>query len=186
MFSQSNIPSCSNLNIFLIGYRGTGKTAVARILAEKLRWDWADSDQLVESRAGLTIRQIFEREGEGGFREREAAVLDELCRRQKHVIATGGGIILREDNRQKLRSAGRVVWLTADAQTIWRRLQEDPATLNQRPALTVGGMTEVEELLKAREPLYRDCAELTVSTEGCSPEEIVQDILDALKFSREP
>jgi shikimate kinase len=176
----------SNLNIFLIGYRCTGKTAVARLLAEKLRWDWADSDNLVESRAGLTICQIFDREGEAGFRDREAAVLDELCRRQKHVIATGGGIIIRENNRQKLRSAGRVVWLTADAGTIWRRMQEDPTTANRRPILTVGALAEVEEVLKAREPLYRGCADLTVSTEGRSPEEIVPDILVALKFSREP
>ncbi len=173
----SVIASSSDFVIFLIGYRGTGKSTVARILAEKLGWDWADSDNLVESRAGMNICQIFDREGEAGFRDREAAVLDELCRRQKHVIATGGGIILREDNRPKLRSAGRVVWLTADAGTIWRRMQEDPTTANRRPTLTVGGLAEVEEVLKAREPLYRGCADLTVSTMGRSSEEIVQDIL---------
>jgi shikimate kinase len=163
--------------VFLIGYRGTGKTTVARLLAEKLKWDWADSDQLVESRAGLSIREIFAREGEGGFREREALILDELCRRQKHVIATGGGIVLREDNRHKLRSAGRVVWLKADAGTIWRRMQEDSTTANRRPALTVGGLAEVEQVLNAREALYRGCADREVSTVGRSLEDIVQDIL---------
>ena len=185
MLSPSKI-SPATLNIFLIGYRCTGKTAVARLLAERLGWDWADSDNLVESRAGLSIRQIFDREGEAGFRDREAVALDELCRRQRHVIATGGGIVLREENRQKLRSAGRVVWLTASAPTIWRRLQEDPATANRRPTLTVGGLPEIEEVLRAREPLYRGCADCDVSTEGRSLEEIVQDILGALKFSHEP
>jgi shikimate kinase len=166
--------------IFLIGYRGTGKTAVARILAEELKWGWADSDQLVESRASLSIRQIFEQEGEAGFRDREAAVLDELCRRQKQVIATGGGVVLREDNRRKLRSAGRVVWLTAEAATLWRRMQEDPTTANRRPPLTVGGLQEVEQVLKAREALYRACADLTVSTEERSLEEVSKDIFSQL------
>jgi shikimate kinase len=177
MPSSPFAPSSCNTNIFLIGYRGTGKTTVARLLAEKLKWDWADSDQLVESRAGLSIREIFAREGEGGFREREALILDELCRRQKHVIATGGGIVLREDNRHKLRSAGRVVWLTADAGTIWQRMQEDSTTVNRRPGLTVGGLAEVEQVLNAREALYRDCADGKVSTVGRSLEDIVQDIL---------
>jgi shikimate kinase len=163
--------------IFLIGYRGTGKSAVARLLAERLGWQWLDADQVLEQRAGLSIRDIFAAEGEAGFRDREAAVLEELCRCQRHVIATGGGVILREDNRRRLRSAGAVVWLTADAETIWQRLQADATTADRRPVLTVGGLAEVHELLQRREPLYRDCACWSVDTAARSPAEVAQAIL---------
>ena len=166
-----------HLVIFLVGYRGTGKSTVARLLAERLGWGWVDADELLERRHGRSIRQIFAEEGEAGFRDKEAAILEELCRGERLVVATGGGIVLREDNRRRLRAAGRVVWLTADAMTIWRRLQEDPTTGARRPTLTVGGLAEVEELLRVREPLYRECADLTVSTDGRTPEEIVAAIL---------
>jgi shikimate kinase len=164
-------------SVFLVGYRATGKTTVARLLAKALDWDWADADEVIESRCGRTIRQIFAEEGEAGFREKEAAVLEELCRRLRHVIATGGGVVLREANRTRLRAAGRVVWLTADAATLWGRLQGDSTTTERRPALTVGGLAEVEQLLRAREPLYRACADVVVETAGRSPEEIVAHIL---------
>jgi shikimate kinase len=147
------------------------------LLAERLSWDWVDADEILETRYGRTIRQIFAEEGEAGFRDKEAAVLEELCRRQRLIVATGGGVILREANRARLRAAGRVIWLTADAQTIWSRLQQDPITSERRPTLTVGGLAEVEELLRGREPLYRACADMVVDTVGRSPEEIVTHIL---------
>src|SRR5262249_22264322 len=109
--------------LFLIGYRCTGKTTVARLLAERLGWDWLDADELLEPRHGGTIRQIFAEEGEAGFRDKEAALLTELCRCRQTVIATGGGVILRAENRQRLREAGLACWLTADAATLWQRLQ---------------------------------------------------------------
>jgi shikimate kinase len=158
--------------LFLIGYRGTGKTTVARLAAARLGWDWCDADELIETQAGRTIRDIFAAEGEAGFRDRESAVLAELCQLDRHVIATGGGVVLRPENRARLRDAGRVVWLTADAQTLWRRLQEDAATEERRPPLTVGGLEEVEELLRRREPWYRACADEVVCTVGRSPEEV--------------
>jgi shikimate kinase len=166
-----------HLVIFLVGYRATGKTTVARLLAKELGWDWVDADERLEQRCGRSIRQIFAEEGEAGFREHEAAVLEELCRCPRQVVATGGGVVLRAANRARLRAAGRVVWLTADAATIWARLQGDPATAERRPALTVGGLAEVEELLRVREPLYRACADLIVDTAERSPEEIVAHIL---------
>src|SRR5262249_22263441 len=83
-------------SIFLVGPRGSGKTTVARLLAEALGWAWLDADALLEERAGKSIRAVFEAEGEGGFRERESALLAELCGRQRHVVATGGGVVLRE------------------------------------------------------------------------------------------
>src|SRR5262249_29155098 len=127
-------------SVFLVGYRGTGKTAVARLLAERLGWEWVDADGALERLDGRTIREIFAAEGEAGFRANEEAVLADLCRGERRVIATGGGVVLREANRQRMRSAGRVVWLTADARTVWGRLQGDPTTAERRPAVAVGGL----------------------------------------------
>jgi shikimate kinase len=166
--------------IFLIGYRGTGKTTVARLLAARLGWKWADADELLEERFGQTIRAIFAAEGEAGFRAKEAAVLDDLCKLSRHVIATGGGIVLRPSNRTKLKTAGLVVWLSADAQTIWNRLQKDATTAERRPALTVGGLAEVVELLEARRPYYLDCADVTVDTAGRTAAGVVDVILEQL------
>jgi len=163
--------------LFLIGYRGSGKTTVARLLAERLGWIWSDADDVLEARHGRSIRQIFAEEGETGFRDKEAALLAEFCNLQQHVVATGGGVVLRPENRQRLREAGRVVWLTADAQTLWRRLEHDAATTERRPALTVGGLAEIEELLAVREPLYRACADLVVDTTGRSAAAVADAIL---------
>lgn len=157
--------------VFLIGYRGTGKTTVARLLAGRLGWSWLDADAVLEAKWGQTIREIFDQEGEPGFRDKEAAVLEELCSLENHVIATGGGIILREDNRRSLRQ-GRVIWLTADAQTIWTRLQQDAATAARRPNLAQGGLDEIETLLLQRAPWYAACTDVMVDTTTKSPEEV--------------
>src|SRR5262249_557274 len=119
--------------LFLIGYRCTGKTTVARLLAENLGWDWIDADSALEARYEKSIRQIFAEEGEAGFRDKEKKIFAELCQLRGHVIATGGGVVLRDINRQRMRSSGKVVWLTAEARTIWNRLQADPITAERRP-----------------------------------------------------
>lgn len=164
--------------IFLIGPRGSGKTTLARGLAKRLGWPWVDADDVLEAQDGRSVRAIFAAEGEGGFRDKEEAVLAELARRRGHVIATGGGVVLREANRARLRD-GWVVYLSADVDTLWRRMQGDATTTERRPALTVGGREEVAEVLRLREPLYRACAHLTVPTAGRSPDEIVDEILAA-------
>jgi shikimate kinase len=165
-------------NVFLIGYRGTGKTTIAPVLAEKLGYTWVDADRALEERCGRSVRTIFAEEGEAGFRDKEGALLEELGTNVGQVIATGGGIILREANRQLLRKTGRAIWLTADAPTIWQRLQTDPATAEQRPNLSVGGLAEIEAMLRIRGPLYAGLADLTVDTVGRSPVEIVDVILE--------
>jgi shikimate kinase len=162
---------------FLIGPRGSGKSTVARLLAERLRWAWRDADEELEKRHCQSIRALFASEGEAGFRDKEAAILAQLCRLPRHVVATGGGVVLREANRELLRTSGRVVWLSADVETLWKRLQADGSTAERRPDLTVGGREEIAEILRMREPLYRSCADLVVETAGRSPAEIAAEIL---------
>jgi shikimate kinase len=175
--NRSVIFQNSSLIVFLIGYRGTGKSTVARLLAQHLGWKWLDADAVLEARSGRTIADIFAHEGEPAFRDLEAEVLAELCTRSGCVIATGGGVVLREANRQRMRRAGRVIWLTANAETIWARLQADAAVGNVRPSLTVGGRAEVQQLLQVREPLYRAAADKIIETGGRTPEEVAQEIL---------
>ncbi|HTU93040.1 MAG TPA: shikimate kinase [Gemmataceae bacterium] len=167
----------SNHHLFLIGPRGSGKSTVAQLLARELGWDWLDADDELEKRYGRSIRAIFAAEGEAGFRDKESAILAELCRLPRHVLATGGGVVLRESNRSLLRASGRVVWLSADVETLWQRVLADGATAERRPPLTVGGRAEIEEILRMREPLYRQCADFIVQTAGRGPNEIVAEIL---------
>src|SRR5579864_7887031 len=168
--------------LFLIGYRGSGKTAVARLLAEKLGWQWLDADAVLEARFGRSIRAIFAEETEAGFREKETAVLADLCRLQHHVIATGGGIVKRPENRELMQKTGLVVWLTADAKTLWERIEADSTTSQRRPDLSCGGLAEIEQLLEVRQPLYAACANLTVDTAGREPLEVVEEILQKLNL----
>jgi shikimate kinase len=163
--------------IFLIGYRGAGKSAVAMAVAKQLAWSWVDADALLEERQQKSIQQIFAELGEQHFRDLEAALLAELCMREKQVIATGGGVVLRAENRDRLVQSGLVVWLQADPQTLWQRLRVDPATPGRRPDLTTGGLAEIESLLAVREPFYRECAQFTVDTVERSPEQVAVQVL---------
>ncbi len=169
------------MNVTLIGYRGTGKSTVARVVAERLGWSWADADAQIEAQAGRTIRELFESEGEAGFRDREAAVIRELVARDRCVIAAGGGAILREENRQAICQTGLVVWLTADARVIADRLEADASTATRRPALTPqGGLDEIRKLLAEREPLYRACAQLVIDTNTSTPASVAERIVQAV------
>lgn len=166
--------------IFLLGYRGVGKSTVARLLALRLGWDWVDADVEVELRAGKSIQAIFADDGEPAFRDWESRVVADLARRERTVVALGGGAILRAENRRAMQS-GRGVWLRADEETLVARIAGDPVTAAQRPNLTaVGGAAEVRALLAERTPLYRQCAEREVDTEGKTPAEVADEILVAL------
>ncbi|GIW84759.1 MAG: shikimate kinase AroL [Thermogemmata sp.] len=166
--------------ILLVGYRGTGKSTVGRSLAAALKWSFVDCDEEVERLAGRSIADIFAQEGEERFREREAAVLREVCQQQECVIATGGGVVLRESNRLLLRQAGWVVWLRAEPEIILSRLQRDPWTAARRPALTEqGGLAEICTLLVQRTPLYAAVADHVVDTDRLSPQAVVAAILTA-------
>lgn len=172
------------MNLALIGYRGTGKSTVARQLALDLAWDWVDADVEIERRAGKSIAALFADDGEGHFRDLESEVLAELVRRSRMVIAAGGGAVLRDENRRQLERCAHVVWLRASPAAIMRRVETDATTAGRRPQLTTtGGEVEVVRLLAEREPLYRQCAKLEVDTEYKTPAEIAGEIIRQLHFS---
>jgi shikimate kinase len=165
------------MNIALIGYRGTGKSEVARQLALRLGWDWVDSDAEVELKAGKSIAAIFADDGELAFRDLEATVLAKLIQRDRAVIALGGGVVVRPANQSLLRQVTKVVWLTAEPETIARRLAADAATALRRPNLTAaGGLEEIRRLLAERTPLYRELGDFEIDTENKSPAEVAAEI----------
>jgi shikimate kinase len=171
------------MNLVLIGYRGTGKSTVARLLAARLQWPWFDADVEIESRSGKSIAQIFAEDGEETFRDSESRVVADLTARERCVLALGGGAIMRPENREAILRQGRVAWLQASPQTLWRRLQSDTSTAERRPNLTVqGGITEIIATLEARREIYRQCAHCEVDTQGKSPEEVADAILAQLNL----
>ncbi|QDU64493.1 Shikimate kinase [Planctomycetes bacterium Pan216] len=170
------------MNIYLVGFRGTGKSTIARELASRFGAPWLalDLDELLEEAVGKSIATMFEEIGEAGFRDQEEETLRRVSAFDHVIAGTGGGVVLRQANRDILKR-GWVVWLTADAETIHRRVQRDPTTADRRPNLTTnGGIGEIRELLAARDPLYRDVANLVVANdqEG-SIDAVVTTILTA-------
>lgn len=171
------------MNISLIGYRGSGKTAVGRALAGAVHFSFADTDDLIEKRTGRTIREIFEQQGEPAFRATEIQVVAEVAAGDEQVIACGGGVVLNPVNVRALRKAGKVVWLRADAKELHRRINSDPATADRRPNLTVaGGLEEISRLLAARTPLYQSAAHAVIDTDGYSVEEIAAMVRKELEL----
>ncbi len=168
-------------SIYLIGYRGTGKTTVARELAGRLQFDSIDADEEIERRTGKIIAKIFATQGEPVFRAIEADVVADLCRLRRTVVSLGGGAVLSEANRTELRLAGTVIWLTASVETLAQRIAADASTESRRPNLTAsGGLNEIEIVLATREPIYRACAAFEVDTEGKTPAGIAEEILRLL------
>ncbi len=167
----------------LIGYRATGKTTLARLLAERLGWDWIDADVEIERRAGKSVARIFAEQGEPAFRDLEAQVIADLCRRDRLVMAAGGGAPLRPDSRRAMRKAGRVVWLTARPEIILARMSSDATTTTRRPDLTdKNPLEEIIHLLEVRTPIYQESAHLTVDTDGRTPDEMVEEIIAKLQM----
>lgn len=172
--------------VTLIGYRGTGKSAVARELARVLGCTWHDADAELERTLGTSIAALVAGRGEAAFREEEAALLAALLAPIDGVLATGGGVVLSAANRDLLRrKGGMVVWLTAPADVIRRRLAADPATARSRPALSGGDpLLEVDAALAARDALYRECAVAVVDTSRSPPPEVAAEILARLTALR--
>jgi shikimate kinase len=167
--------------IALVGYRGTGKSTVGRLLADRLGRPFADADREVEARAGRPIRSIFAEEGEPAFREWESRVLADLTSRPGGgVVATGGGAVLLESNRKALRDFGFVIWLSADPDTLARRLQASRRGVEDRPSLTgAGTLAEIANVLGVRTPLYREVAHAVVETAGLTVDQVADAALEA-------
>lgn len=164
--------------VFLVGPMGAGKTTVGRRLAQALRRDFIDSDQEIEQRAGASIPLIFEVEGEARFRAREKAIIAELTQRPAIVLATGGGAILEPENRRCLVGRGFVVYLHTSVNEQLCRTRYD----NNRPLLqTADPRARLEALFAVRDPLYRDIADLTITSDGQAPRAIVQKILNHIQ-----
>ncbi len=164
------------MSIVLIGYRGCGKTTIGRKLADRLWQPFIDTDELIVRKAGKSIRDIFEQDGEAAFRDLESAVVREVARLEDHVISLGGGAAGRAENREALREAGhRIIYLRCDAAVLHARIHADPATADNRPSLTAlgGGIEEIERLLAEREPLYRALMTSELDVTRLSPEDAV-------------
>ncbi|MBS1236342.1 MAG: shikimate kinase [Proteobacteria bacterium] len=165
-------------NIFLIGPMGAGKTTIGRHLATLLHKRFVDVDHEIERRTGVTIPVIFEIEGEAGFRRRESTLVDELSHDEDIVMATGGGAVLMEENRRVLKERGTVVYLHADIDTLVERTRRD----RNRPLLqTEDPRGKIEELLRQREPIYREVADVVVDTGLRAPTSVARDIVTRLK-----
>jgi len=166
----------ASTNIFLVGPMGSGKSAVGRRLARLLGREFFDSDEIIEARTGVDIPFIFEKEGEAGFRKREQAVIDEISGRDGIVLATGGGAVLVPENRAHLGSRGTVVYLHTSVGQQLRRTRG-----NKRPLLNQGRRKAVlTELMEVREPLYRELADLLITTDERSVAAVAAEIREKL------
>jgi 3-dehydroquinate synthase len=170
-------------NIFLVGLMGAGKTTVGRALAKRLNKRFIDSDHEIEARTGVSIPLIFEIEGEASFRQREADVIRDLCGQSDIVLATGGGAVLRPDNRASLKSGGTVIYLRASVNSILQRTSHD----KNRPLLqTADPRRTIERLAREREPYYLEVADLVIETGRPNVQSLVQSILTRLAGTHAP
>jgi len=167
---QSNL---TNQNVFLVGPMGSGKSAVGRYLARDLGCEFIDSDTEIETRTGVDIPFIFEKEGEAGFRRREREVIEALTERPEIVLATGGGAILADSNREFLDARGTVVYLHATVEQQVQRTRRG----RERPLLEGGDRPRIlQELMEIRDPLYRGIADIIVETDGRSVAAVAREI----------
>ena len=181
---------CCNLvrrlpvNLYLVGYRCTGKTCVGRLLSDALDWTFVDMDHELVAEEGIPIEDIVDGRGWKYFREREAQLLERLSRATKQVISTGGGVVTLPENIATMRESGKVVWLHASPATIAERMEADLDADSQRPPLQGNdSFAEIEEVFAERLPLYDEAMNLQVETDNLSPEEVAESIVRWLKTS---
>lgn len=166
--------------VFLVGMMGVGKSTTGRLLAETLGWPYVDTDEEVPRRAGRTFEDIWETEGERGFREREAQAVAEVATREGNiVVALGGGAVLDESSRSIVKRSGLVVWLRADPLTLFGRLGE--AAGAARPLLRSGPEAALRKLAETRAPIYESVADLVFDVDRMNPRDVADAIADALK-----
>ncbi len=169
-------------NVALVGFMGVGKSSVGRLVAEQIHFDFVDTDELIQERAGHSVAEIFAREGEAAFRVYERAAVEDLATRSRLVIATGGGLICQPENLASLRAHALIVCLWASAHTIWERVRNQ----THRPLLqTPDPQARIAELLAARGPAYRQAGVL-VGSDLRTPREVAQQVIHHFRLTQKP
>jgi len=174
------------MNLFLIGYRCTGKTSVGEVLARQLGWRFVDIDRLVVESAGVSIVRMVVDHGWPFFREQERQALVSVSTGDRKVVATGGGIVLDERNISTMKQSGRIVWLTASEKTILTRQLGDSATVESRPSLTRQGLAaEITSVLAERRPIYEKAADRVIATDQRTIAATCKRIIAAMGLQKE-
>jgi len=172
------------MNLFLIGYRCTGKTTIGKAIAAAIEWSFVDADTLLVRECGKPIKEIVDTEGWDAFRRMERSTLKQICTADRQIVATGGGVVLDKANIKAMKTSGMVIWLGATAETIQKRMLQDKNTGNFRPALTdKGRMQEIEDLLLKRNPYYESASDFSIQTDDVPVSEITQTIIEKLNES---
>jgi shikimate kinase len=170
------------MNLFLIGYRCTGKSTIGKSIAMTMDWSLVDSDILVIKEYGKSIKDIIDTEGWEAFRRMERSTLKQICTKDRQVVATGGGVVLDKANIKAMKTSGMVIWLGATAETIQKRMLQDKNTGNFRPALTdKGRMEEIEDMLLKRNPYYESASDFSIQTDDVPLKEINAIIIQRIK-----
>lgn len=165
-------------NIYLVGPMGAGKSTIGRLLSSELKLEFKDSDKEIEDRCGCNIPWIFDVEGEAGFRDREVSAIDEITQERNVLMATGGGAVLRAENRTHLSSRGTVVYLKTSVEQQLARTAKD----KNRPLLQIDNPEAVlRRLMKERDPLYQEVADIIIHTDDRNPKYVVQEIVKRLR-----
>ena len=176
-----NLETNNLFNVFLIGYRCTGKSSVGRSLAAMLGRSFIDTDSLVVSENGMSIRNIVTSRGWEAFRRLEHIALQQVCTMDRRVVATGGGIVLDAENVKLMKKSGRIIWLRASSETIKARMSQDQASETLRPALTsTDSISEIEETLAERAPLYQHAMDFSVDTDNAKLDAVADIIIENL------
>ena len=179
---RSGIFTVFDSMLSLVGLPGSGKSSVGKAVARRLGRTWHDSDHEIEAQLGCTIREYFALEGEDAFRDREEEALDSLSLTPSIVLSTGGGAVLREINRQRLKERGTVIYLRSSPEALYRRLKND----TKRPLLQVADpLKRLRALYAERDPLYRECAHFVIDTHGSSLSMLVNRIMMQLELSQD-
>ncbi|NKB70343.1 MAG: shikimate kinase [Candidatus Latescibacteria bacterium] len=168
------------MKIVLVGYRAAGKSTVAELVARQLGWPCLEVDRRIEERCGRSIVQFYQEEGDLAYRDLETAVVEEYCAGDRCIVSFGAGSLMRPQNQAAAQRDSLVVYLQTTPQELWRRIEGDPSSASTRPNLSGGGLEEVEEMLAAREPVYRQCANLVIDATR-PPEELARAIVVALQ-----
>jgi len=169
------------MNIVLIGYRCSGKTEVGKILARELEKDFLDTDELIEDNAGCSIETIISKDGWNHFREIEKSLIEEVSRRNNLIIATGGGVVMDEDNVKNLKKNAWIVWLNGESEVIRERMDKEQRSGKIRPSLTgEDPLEEIKQVMDVRIPFYKKAANFVVNTSNRTLEKVAASITNNL------